>query len=137
MNIMLELNLFRRYYAQGTNGKLRLQQQHICYTIERPWLDNRRQLSCIPEGRYPIRPRYSPRYGWHYLVDEVKDRSLILIHPANNALQELQGCLAPVTSLSGEGLGLQSRKAFRKLKQILDPYFTRGESVYLTIQMED
>jgi len=70
-------------------------------------------------------------------VDEVKDRSLILIHPANNALQELQGCLAPVTSLSGEGLGLQSRKAFRKLKQLLDPYFTRGESVYLTIQMED
>ena len=104
--------------------------------IERPWLENRRNVSCIPEGKYPLKRRYSKRYGWHYLVDEVKNRSLILIHPANNALQELQGCLAPVTSLSGEGLGLYSRKAFQDLKKCLDSVFARGEPVYLIIEKE-
>ena len=133
---MLELNLFRRYYPRGTNGILWLQQQRICYMIERPWLNNQRQISCIPEGRYPIKKRYSQRFGWHYLVDQVVDRSLILIHPANHALQELQGCLAPVTSLSGEGLGLKSRQAFQRLQLLLDPYLARGEPVYLTIKAD-
>ena len=133
---MLELHLLRRYYPRGTNGILRLQQQRICYMIERPWLDNRRQVSCIPEGRYPLLRRYSQGYGWHYLVDQVVNRSLILIHPANNALQELQGCLAPVTSLSGEGLGTKSRQAFKRLQMYLEPYFARGEPVYLIIQAD-
>lgn len=133
---MIELKLLRRYYPNGTNGSLWLQQRRICYMIERPWLENRRNVSCIPEGKYPLKRRYSKRYGWHYLVDEVKNRSLILIHPANNALQELQGCLAPVTSLSGEGLGLYSRKAFQDLKKCLDSVFARGEPVYLIIEKE-
>jgi hypothetical protein len=32
-------------------------------------------------------------------VIDVKNRKLILFHPANNALKELNGCIAPVTKL--------------------------------------
>ncbi|WP_322348418.1 DUF5675 family protein [Marivirga arenosa] len=42
-------------------------------------------------------------------------RSWILIHPANDALTELQGCIAPVMKLSGIGKGIHSRKAMDKL----------------------
>jgi Family of unknown function (DUF5675) len=63
----------------------------------------------------------------------VQHRSLILFHPANNALQELNGCIAPVTKFSGPGLGLLSRKAFSKLKTLVYPFLDKNESVVLII----
>ena len=65
---------------------------------------------------------------------EVKDRSLILFHPANNAQQELNGCIAPVTKLSGPGLGLQSRQAFTKLKNLVYRALDSTETVLLIIK---
>lgn len=130
----MELHLHREYFPSGTNGRLWVQQQLICCTIELPWLSNRRGESCIPEGTYLLGKRFSKRFGWHLLVNEVKDRSLILIHPANSALRELRGCIAPVTSLTGEGLGQYSKKAFEKLKSLVFPCMDRGEEVRLIIK---
>jgi len=67
------------------------------------------------------------------LVD-VPNRKFILFHPANNAKKELNGCIAPVTKLSGPGLGLLSRKAFRKLKTIVYQALDNKESVEILIQ---
>jgi hypothetical protein len=64
----------------------------------------------------------------------VNNRSFILFHPANNALKELNGCIAPVTKLSGPGLGLLSRKAFEKLKDQVYKALERKESVLLIVQ---
>ena len=61
------------------------------------------------------------------------DGSLILFHPANNAMKELNGCIAPVTKLSGPGLGLLSRKAFEKLKTLVYTILDRQEVVELLI----
>ena len=63
-------------------------------TIERPWLGNKPFKSCIPPGMYPMERRSSAKFGDHYHVLDVPERSLILIHPANYA-SELQGCIAP------------------------------------------
>jgi len=65
---------------------------------------------------------------------EVKNRSLILFHPANNALKELNGCIAPVTKISGAGLGLQSRKAFTKLRTIVYKALDEKQEVVLIIK---
>ncbi len=64
----------------------------------------------------------------------VENRSLILMHPANNALQELNGCIAPVTKLSGPGLGLQSRKAFAKLKSLVYGALDSAEKVKIIVK---
>lgn len=69
-------------------------------------------------------------------VLDVPNRSLILFHPANSALHELRGCIAPVTQLSGPGLGLMSRKAFAKLKDLVYAALDRKESVRLIVQSE-
>ncbi len=66
-------------------------------------------------------------------VTNIENRSLILFHPANNALLELNGCIAPVTKLSGPGLGLMSRKAFAKLKDLVYKALDRKESVELIV----
>lgn len=132
----MELILKRMYLPEGTNGKIWLQQQLICMTIELPWNDNMIRKSCIPEGRYSLKRRFSERFGWHILIDLVPNRSLILFHPANDALKELNGCIAPVSSLSGEGKGIDSRKAFERLKSIVYDYLQRGEEVFLHIQKQ-
>ena len=132
----MDLILKRMYLPQGTNGQLWLQQQLICMTIELPWKNNLKRKSCIPEGKYPLKKRFSERFGWHVWIDLVPNRSLILFHPANDALKELNGCIAPVTSLLGEGKGIDSRKAFERLKKIVYEYLQRGEEVNLHIQKQ-
>jgi hypothetical protein len=96
-------------------------------------MNNEKRVSCIPEGKYFIRKRYSQKFKWHLEVLDVENRSLILFHPANNALKELNGCIAPVTKLSGSGLGILSRKAFEKLKTIVYEVLDLKESVELLI----
>ena len=99
-----------------------------------PWRKNEKRVSCIPEGNYFIRKRYSRKFNWHIEIIGVENRSSILFHPANNALQELNGCIAPVTKLSGPGLGLMSRKAFGKLKSKVYKAIDTAESVELIVK---
>uniref|UniRef100_UPI004049FE1B DUF5675 family protein n=1 Tax=Flavobacterium sp. TaxID=239 RepID=UPI004049FE1B len=128
------LFLTRTYFPDGTNGKLMCEGKLLCNTIELPWKNNEKRVSCIPEGKYFIRKRYSQKFKWHLEVVDVQNRSYILFHPANNALQELNGCIAPVTKLSGPGLGLMSRKAFEKLKTFVYAALDSKESVELIVE---
>jgi hypothetical protein len=128
------LFLTRTYFPDGTNGTIQCEGKVICNTIELPWRRNEKLVSCIPEGKYFIRKRYSQKFNWHLEVVDVANRSLILFHPANNALKELNGCIAPVTKLSGPGLGLMSRKAFDKLKTFVYAALDRKESVELIVE---
>ena len=128
------LILSRTYFPDGTNGILDCDGKLICLTIELPWKNNETKVSCIPEGKYFIKKRYSKKFQWHLEIINVKNRSLILFHPANNALQELNGCIAPVTKFSGPGLGLMSRKGFSKLKKLVYPILDKNESVVLIIK---
>jgi hypothetical protein len=128
------LVLSRTYFPEGTNGKLACEGQFICCTIELPWRENKKDVSCIPEGYYLLRKRYSRKFQWHIEVVAVKNRSHILLHPANNALAELKGCIAPVTQLSGAGSGLQSRQAFTKIKNLVYKALEGSAIVSLIVQ---
>ena len=128
------ISITRTYFPEGTNGKLECEGKLICNTIELPWKNNETKVSCIPEGKYFIKKRYSNKFQWHLEVENVQNRSLILFHPANNALLELKGCIAPVTKLSGPGLGLMSRKAFTKLKEIVYKVLDSKESIELIVK---
>jgi len=64
--------------------------------LENPWQDNQRNISCIPEGVYPVRLRLPRESGTrdyiHLLVKDVKDRDYILIHIGNTA-KDTSGCI--------------------------------------------
>ena len=128
------IKLTRTYFPEGTNGKLECEGKSICNTIELPWRENEAKVSCIPEGKYFIRKRYSAKYKCHIEIEDVPKRKFILFHPANNAQKELLGCIAPVTKLSGPGLGLMSRKAFTSLKNMVYKALDNKESVEIIIQ---
>lgn len=129
----MELVLTRMYNCEGTIGTLTFNGHFVCFAIELPWRDNIRNTSCIPEGSYELKPRFSTRFDNHLHLQYVKDRSLILIHPANNARKELQGCIAPVMQLSGPGKGLYSRVAMEKLLVLFHEHHQLGEKIVLTI----
>lgn len=129
----MEIVLERMYFHEGTNGVLSLNGKEICKTIELPWRNNKARVSCIPEGKYKIRKRFSAKFKWHLELINVKNRKYILLHPANNALKELNGCIAPVSQITGEGRGNESRKAFEKLKNLVFPYLENGFVVELIV----
>lgn len=129
----MHIMLYRSYYAAGVNGELYIEGALVCYTIELPWLDNQPNRSCIPEGTYVLKKRFSQRHGRHLQLEAVKARSLILIHPANNAVKELRGCIAPVTTLTGPGKGILSRMAFERLTGKVYAAMQAGQPVLMTI----
>jgi hypothetical protein len=77
-----------------------------CFSLELPWKDNERNISCIPDGRYPIVPRFSERFKNHLHILNVPSRDLILIHEAN-FVHQLRGCIAVGDTrldMNGDGL---------------------------------
>ena len=130
---MRAFSLWRTYHPTGTNGLLTLDGKLICHTIELPWRDNQRNVSCIPEGRYRPALRWNRRWGWHFQIPHVPARDAILIHPANDALRELRGCIAPVMVLTGPGQGLRSRDAMEVLQESMGAVLRSGTAVELIV----
>ncbi len=130
----VEWVLKRTYYPEGTNGVLFSQGVPVCATIELPWNENRVLVSCIPEGRYVLKRRSSRRLGPHLLLNSVPGRSLILIHPANDARLELKGCMAPVLKHTGAGRGAGSRKAMQLLLKMAAGVWEADKELLLQIQ---
>ncbi|TDQ79309.1 DUF5675 family protein [Sphingobacterium yanglingense] len=127
--------LLRRSYAvDGTNGTLTYRGKNICHTIELPDRVNAKRVSCIPEGRYKLTRYYSKRFPNAIGVSQVPNRSGILFHAANDALSELQGCIAPVTTLTGAGRGSESNNALNELKALVNCLWDMGEEVYLLVK---
>ncbi len=92
------------YSPFGVFGKLIIP-EFECFTVERPWLDNKKRESCIPEGKYTLKLGTFNRGGYEaYEVMGVPDRSLIKIH-VGNTIDDVIGCIAP-----GNALGYLERK---------------------------
>ena len=134
-NDKINLLLIRYTFTEeSTIGELFINGERICDTLENPWLDNQRTISCIPEGEYPVRLRTAresaTRDYLHLLIQDVPNRDFILVHRGNFPSQT-QGCLLV-------GLGTQqnvvnnSRLAMDLLiKEILN---LGGENINLIIK---
>lgn len=61
-------------------------------TLELPWKNNQVKVSCIPSGKYLVSPRVSEKFGNHYILQNVPQRDLILIH-SGNKISDTEGCI--------------------------------------------
>lgn len=83
---MQELLLIRSPSTdQGTFGAFFCNGVQLCRSIELPWRDNMSNMSCIPTGEYVCSVVRSPRFGRVYHVQNVPNRSHVLIHSGNYA----------------------------------------------------
>ena len=77
-------------------GKLYCNSEFIAHTLELPWKDNKKSISCIPKGNYKCSVRYrnqSAVYDYvHLLVEGVPNRSYILFHRGNYP-SDTKGCI--------------------------------------------
>jgi len=93
VNLLIIRDTFTK---ESTIGKLYINGESFCDTLENPWLDNQRNISCIPEGQYKVRlrlPRESATRDYlHLLVQDVPNRSYILFHIGNTA-KDTSGCI--------------------------------------------
>ncbi|WP_158960344.1 DUF5675 family protein [Myroides fluvii] len=112
---MNKLTLHRVYLSDATHGLLQFNDKNICFTLELPWLQNKAYISCIPEGTYPVQPRYTEHFKHHMAIKKVPNRHGILFHSANNVQLELQGCIAPVSRIISSTWGHRSKVALQRL----------------------
>lgn len=90
---MRSLRLVRISEVDDTTlGVLCIDDRPLFVTLEDAWKNNARRISCIPEGEYVIRRHTSPKFGLCYSVDNVPERSHILIHAGNTAA-DTNGCI--------------------------------------------
>lgn len=104
-----------------TLGVLSNSEGVICYTLENPWLDNRRNVSCIPEGEYECKPYSSAKYHNVWELQNVQDRSKILIH-AGNFEEDTRGCILigrAIADYNGKKMITNSRHTLEKLRDII------------------
>ena len=97
LDSQINLLLIRDTFTENsTIGELFLNGERMCDTLENPWKDNQRNISCIPEGEYKVRLRLAresaTRDYLHLLVQDVPNRDYILFHRGNSA-KDTSGCI--------------------------------------------
>lgn len=97
-----------------TIGRLSFAGQNF-FTVERPWQDNKPNISSIPDGTYQMERVNSPKFGQDmWQIMGVPGRTHILFHVANTA-DDILGCiglgLTVYPTLKGIG---SSRSAINK-----------------------
>lgn len=122
MTVLLE----RSYLPNCTIGRLHIpfeNSQKTFATIERPWLNNQRNISCIPEGVYNCTPHNGTRFKGVWILNDVPDRSYILVH-AGNYSSHVKGCIAVGQYLSdSKFMVMNSRHAINELRELLPDEF--------------
>ena len=98
-NLASQINLLilrDTFTENSTIGELFLNGEPMCDTLENPYINNERNISCIPEGEYKVRLRLAresaTRDYLHLLVQDVPNRDWILFHRGNSA-KDTSGCI--------------------------------------------
>ena len=115
----------REYRPYVTLGTITLPSGVILASLERPWLNNQVEVSCIPSGTYRcdwLESSGSGKYNrvWH--VQDVKDRTEILFH-AGNFVRDTLGCVLAGMKhgvLGGEDAVLSSKVGLQLMRDELE-----------------
>lgn len=118
MNILLQ----RIYRGEDcTLGVLSHEGDLLCYTLELPWKENQKNISCIPIGRYDIIPKKYSFFYRKWELQEVCKRTNIQIH-AGNTVNDIEGCIVignKIGTIAGKKAVFNSRRTIEKLDKFL------------------
>lgn len=111
---------------QGIKSRLYTDIGFMCKVLELPWRNNKRNISCIPEGKYRAVPYTSTKLGRCYHIQDVENRTWILTHSGNLAgdrnlgwQTHSWGCL-----LLGQSFGRIKNKYGNFQKAVLNSRYT-------------
>ena len=97
---------------------------------EMPFHENK---PCIPEGRYPVKIVFSPKFQREVIrLDDVPGRSDIEVHGGNTA-KDTKGCILPGMSRVPD-MVMRSWVAVDAMLTVLKMHMGRGENCYIEIK---
>ena len=123
----MEIRIKRNYHEKQTEGLLELRDGmkviFTCKVLELPWKNNKKNVSCIPEGRYNITKEMQVSRGEVLRLHDVPGRAGILFHTGNYNIHT-KGCILPgmeFIDINNDGLKdvVRSREAIQKLWELL------------------
>lgn len=89
----VKLSLVRYSYQKTyTLGIFFINEKYFCDSLELPFLNNSKNISCIPEGVYECTPEMHSKFGLVIRLHNVPEREGILIHAGNNS-KDTKGCI--------------------------------------------
>ncbi len=90
----------------GTHGVLLFDDETPTgvFTLEEPWKDNQREISCIPTGTYKLKEHDGTHFKDVWEVCNVPNRTAILIH-AGNTIKDTRGCILVGLFRRKDGVG--------------------------------
>ena len=103
-----------------TVGIFLFNRQLMGFSLELPWSNNQRQISCIPAGEYLCTRIKSPKFGDVFQVSNVPGRDGILIH-AGNTTADSTGCILPGLSVGY----LKESRAVLQSKAFLSSFYQK------------
>nr|VFJ42963.1 MAG: hypothetical protein BECKFM1743A_GA0114220_1000319 [Candidatus Kentron sp. FM]VFJ43658.1 MAG: hypothetical protein BECKFM1743C_GA0114222_1000319 [Candidatus Kentron sp. FM]VFK05654.1 MAG: hypothetical protein BECKFM1743B_GA0114221_1000319 [Candidatus Kentron sp. FM] len=117
----------------GTLGELILPSGRRIFTLEPPWQDNQRNISCIYPGLFHVVPDNNGRYR-HWRLLDVRGRGNIEFHGGNHYIDpntrkvQTLGCIVPGLSLDHHHVCsvLGSRAALAVMHRELDRFAESG-----------
>ena len=131
VNLLIIRNTFSEV---STIGNLYLNGEWLCDTLENPYLNNQRNISCIPAGEYRVRLRTAreseTRDYLHLLVQDVPDRDWILFHRGNTT-KDTRGCVLVGQSRKQDRVNNSRMAMDLVIKEILN---LGGENINLIIK---
>lgn len=95
-----------------------------CRTLELPWKNNQKNISCIPKGTYQVKWQYwFSKFKYTYVIQNIPNRAGIRIH-AGNYFFDVQGCILLGDHYSdinhdGEVDILNSRNTIKKFEDLM------------------
>ena len=123
---MKKFELARSYLQDKTIGWLTGDGLKLV-SLERPWLNNAANISCIPEGVYILKRDIEGRHRW-YAVQDVSGRSSIEVH-AGNTVSDSAGCILLGMSFDADNNISRSIPAMKALLNLVG-----GDDFILTIR---
>lgn len=98
-------------------GLLLFNNEIQCFTLEKPWVFNLPDISCIPAGHYTCQKIISPTFGKTFKILNVPDRTDCFFH-WGNTVDDTEGCIITAEKvgwLSKKRAVLSSKAAFQRV----------------------
>lgn len=123
-----------RFTDESTIGKLFVNGEYFCYTLELPYRNNQRSISCIPAGNYKVKLRLAresaTRDYLHMIVEDVPNRTYILFHRGNKA-SHTRGCILVGQTFEQNFVGNSTLAMDLLMKEVIN---LGGENINLIIK---
>lgn len=119
------------YQTTGKAEVYTYEKVYDCFTLELPWKENKKNISRIPAGHYKAVVHDSPKFGMCLWIQDVPDRSEILIHKGNYHKDTL-GCILvgqDLFDIDGDG-NKDVTSSAKTMKELLNAV---GGAIYVNI----